>query len=327
MIAILHIVIAIPETRSQPLPTLVNLLAKLAFALPRLEPVPNWTFGSWNSRDPRARLRQELWWWAHKRGYDGPVTTKWHRGMKLNHHLAGDISFCTYVDGRYEPNEMCAIADVLRPGMCFVDVGANEGIFTLLGAAMVGPSGAVHAFEPSPRERGRLTSNLELNGLTNVRVHPVALGSTPRTASLSISDQEHPGHNTLGGFGYPETSEAYSVEVAVRTLDQVVEREGLDRVDVMKIDVEGSETAVLQGAEETLRKFRPVIIVEAQEKSLREMGSSIQELIHLIRSHGYEVRAPGSAGLPVPAIGGEIDSLNVICRPVALDGWDLRPRR
>jgi FkbM family methyltransferase len=244
------------------------------------------------------------------------VTTKWYSGLKLNHHLVGDISFCTYVDGRYEPNEMYAMANLLRSGMCFIDVGANEGIFTLLAAAAVGPTGTVHAFEPSPRERARLSSNLALNGLHNVRVHPIALGSSRRTASLSVSDQEHPGHNTLGGFGYRETSHAYSVEVAVEALDDVVEREGLDRVDLIKIDVEGSETAVLRGAGDTLRKFRPVIIVEAQETSLREMGSSVQELVDIIQGHGYDVRSSGSAGLPLPVTEGESASLNLICSPI-----------
>jgi FkbM family methyltransferase len=315
MIAILQIVIAIPEPQPQPLPTLMSLIARLAFALPRLEPTPNWSFGSWNDRDPRAQLRQRLWWWAHRRGYDGPVTTNWYLWLKLKHHLAGDISFCTYVDGRYEPNEMYAVASTLRPGMCFVDVGANEGIFTLLAAAAVGPSGAVHAFEPSPREHAHLLSNIELNSLTNVHVYPVALGNSPRTASLNVSDREHPGHNTLGGFSYRETSQAYSIEVAVQTLDQVVEREGLNRIDLMKIDVEGSETAVILGADQTLRRFRPVIIAEVSAPALSQMGSSTKELLDLIQSQGYEVQAFGKAGVPQPITNDDGGSMNVICYP------------
>jgi FkbM family methyltransferase len=319
VVAILLIVIGIPESRSQPLPRAAAFLARLAFALPRLEPRVSWHFGSWNDRDPRAQVRQRLWWWAHRRAYDGPVTTEWYLGLKFNHHLSGDVSFCTYVDGRYEPNEMYAVASLLRSGMTFVDVGANQGIFTLLAAAAVGPSGAVHAFEPSPRDRARLVSNIELNRLTNVHVHSAALGSDDRTASLIVSDQEHPGHNTLGGLSYRETSQAYSVVVAVQTLDQVVERERLRRVDLMKIDVEGSETAVLKGATRTLQKFRPVIIAEAQQTSLRQMGSSVRELMDLIRSHGYEIQAFGGTGEPTPLISDEIESVNMICKPEGLD--------
>jgi hypothetical protein len=152
--------------------------------------------------------------------------------------------------------------------------------------------------------------------LSNVKVHPVALGSAPRTASLSVSDREHPGQNTLGGFSYQETSRAYSIEVPVETLDQVVEREGLKRLDLMKIDVEGSETGVIRGAEQALKRFRPVIIAEANETALSHMGSSTKELLDLIKSLDYEVNAFGKAGVPEPITNSESGSMNVICYPL-----------
>lgn len=243
------------------------------------------------------------------------MTTSWYFGLKLNHHLTGDLSFCTYVDGRYEPNEMFAAASILDPGMCFVDVGANEGLFTLLASAVVGSSGRVHAFEPSPRERSRLEANIKLNRLSNVHVHPVALGSEQRIASLRVSNQAHPGQSTLGGFSYRETEEAYSVEVPVQTLDDVVERERPERIDLIKVDVEGSETAVLRGALESLHRFRPMIIVEAQQSALKQMGSSTGELMDLITGNNYTVQAFGNSGEPEPVSGEGVQSLNLICTP------------
>jgi FkbM family methyltransferase len=284
------------------------------FSLPPLAPVPEWKFGQWNSADPRARVRRRLWWWAHKRGFDGPVTTRWHLGTRLNHHLVGDISFCTYVDGRYEPNEMFAISKLLGPGMTFVDIGANEGVFTLLAAAAVGPSGSVHAFEPSPREGARLRSNVELNRFTNVHVHALALGSKTGVATLNVAGPDHPGHNTLGAFSYAESSHQ-SVEVPLVTLDDVLEREDVTQLDVVKIDVEGSETAVIRGARRTLERFRPTIVVEAFEPALQAMGSSVRELLDLVRDSGYDVGELD--GTPVAGSeGGLPQSLNVICRPV-----------
>lgn len=319
MVAILLIVIASPAPRPQPLPKPIGLLARLAFTLPRLEPITNWSFGDWNDRDPRAQLRQRLWWWAHRRAYDGPVTTDWYLGLKFNHHLAGDVSFCTYVNGRYEPNEMCAVAGLLRPGMTFVDVGANEGLFTLLASRLIGPTGAVHAFEPSPREAGRLAENIDLNGLANVRVHRVALGAAQGTAVLHVADVEHPGHNTLGGLVYHETKQAYSVDVPVLTLDQVADQEGFERLDLLKIDVEGSETAVLKGAQGVLRRFRPALLTEAQDESLRHMGSSVSELVELLRKLDYAVWAFGESGRPEPVIDDKVSSLNIICLPQGTD--------
>ncbi len=252
-------------------------------------------------------------------GHDGPVTTGWYFGLRFNHYLSGDMSQCTYVDGRYEPNEMYAMAQLIKPGMCFVDVGANAGIFTIMAARLTGERGAVHAFEPSPRDRERLQANIALNRLTNVTVHGEALGRSPSRAVLAVSGAERPGHNTIGGFMYAEDSAAYSVEVEVTTLDGVAEASNLTRLDVMKIDVEGFETAVLQGGTATLARFRPVMVIEAQDESLRRAGSSASELLALVRGLDYEVKVFGPSGKAEPVDGDRITGLNLLCvpRPVA----------
>ena len=121
-----------------------------------------------------------------------------------------------------------------------------------------------------------------------------------------------------GGFSYAETGTT-AVEVPVETLDGVVERSGVGRIDLIKIDVEGSETAVIKGAAHTLERFRPVILVEAFQPSLSRMGSSVRELLDLIRGHGYEVEEFGAGGSPRPLADGDPQSLNVICRPVKRD--------
>src|SRR6266851_7071412 len=158
-----HIDHGSPEVRlggvtaaERPLPKALDRLARSTFEVGRLEPVPGWRFGQWNRNDPRAWVRRLIWQVAQARGYDGPVVTDWYLGLKLNHHLTGDISRCTFVDGRYEPNEMYAMNRAVGEGMCVVDAGANEGLFTIMAARLVGDVGIVHAFEPSPRERDRL---------------------------------------------------------------------------------------------------------------------------------------------------------------------------
>lgn len=283
--------------------------------MPRLEPVPGWTFGEWNRRDPRAWVRRSIWRLARSRGYDGPVATGWYFGQRFNHHFSGDMSQCTYVDGRYEPNEMYAMSKLIRPGMCVVDVGANAGIFTLMAASLVGPEGSVHAFEPSQRDRARLLANVALNGLSNVSVHPPALGRAPGKAVLAVSRPEHPGHNTIGGFAYAAGGAAYSLEVEVSTLDGFASGHALTRLDLLKIDVEGSETAVLEGARESLRRFRPVIVCEAYDPSLRQLGTSASELLQLIRDSGYEIEVFGPSGVPEPLDGDRLTGVNVLCTP------------
>jgi FkbM family methyltransferase len=249
------------------------------------------------------------------RDYDGPVMTDWYFGLRFNHHLSGDMSQCTYVDARYEPNEMYAVSRLLRPGMTAVDVGANAGVFTLMAAKLVSPSGTVHAFEPSPRDRDRLRANLAANNLVNVTVHPVALGRAAGKAVLAVSGAEHPGHNTIGGFAYSDDDAPYSLEVEVATLDEIAAAQKLDRLDLLKIDVEGSETAVLQGAEESLRRFRPVIVVEGQDASLQQQGSSVTELLQVLRANDYEVKVFGPSGTAEPVLDEHLTGLNLLCLP------------
>jgi len=264
-------------------------------------------------------MRRSIWKLARSRNYDGPVTTSWYYGLRFNHHFSGDISQCTYIDARYEPNEMYAAAKLIGPGMCVVDVGANEGIFTLMAARLVGAGGTVHAFEPSPRDRDRLVANVSINGLSNVSVHAAALGRVAGKALLQVAGAEHPGHNTIGGFAYAETA-AYSVEVEVTTLDQVAEASALRRMDLLKVDVEGSETAVLQGGQDALRRFRPIVVVEAQEASLQQMGSSVPELLQLLRALDYEIRVFGPSGNAETLVGDRLIGLNLLCLPVSRPG-------
>jgi len=297
------------------LPKALDLLARSTFRVGRLEPVPGWQFGQWDHKDPLAWLRRSIWRLAQSGGYDGPVTTGWYLGMRFNHHLLGDMSQCTYVDGRYEPNEMHAISKLIGPGMTVVDVGANAGVFTLEAAKLVGAQGSVHAFEPSPRDRERLLANVSLNALANVHVHAEALGRATGKAVLAVSGSDHPGHNTIGGFSYAADARAYSVEVDVTSLDDFAAAQRLTRLDLLKIDVEGSETAVLQGARESLRRFRPAVVVEAYDPSLRQLGTSASELLQLLRDSGYELRVFGPSGRPEPLIGDELTGVNLLCLP------------
>ena len=280
-----------------------------------LEPVPGWRFGQWDRKDPRAWLRRSIWKFARSRGYDGPVATRWYLGLRFNHHLSGDMSQCTYVDGRYEPNEMYAMSNLLRDGMYVVDVGANAGVFTLIAARRVGATGKVFAFEPSPRDRARLLANVAANALRNVSVQPAALGRAPGKAVLQVSSAEHPGHNTIGGFAYSAEAGSGSVEVDVTSLDDFVRDRHLERLDLLKIDVEGSETTVLQGAEQTLRRFRPAIITEAYDPALRHLGTSVAELLQLLRAAGYDLQVFGPAGKPEPLLGDQLTGVNLLCLP------------
>ena len=159
----------------------------------------------------------------------------------------------------YEPATMKYLADQLKPGRVFVDVGANSGYFTLLAAGLVGPAGRVIAFEPNPSVRERLERNIDRNGFRDrVRVSPCAL-SDRSEEHVPLFVPEHDGFATL----VPTLTHAHSylagapaIDVRTSTFDDWIATSGLDVVSLVKIDVEGAEARVLAGMTASLAAGR-----------------------------------------------------------------------
>lgn len=154
----------------------------------------------------------------------------------------------------YEPAKHALILRHLRPGMTFIDVGANKGDFTLLAARLTGPAGRVISIEPEPENHSVLRRSIELNDYANITVLQVALSDSDATADLQIGSTS--GSHTLS----PEFNGLRAVSVPTRTLDTVVADHRLSSVDMIKIDVQGFELAVLRGAAQAL-KANPRIIL------------------------------------------------------------------
>ena len=226
----------------------------------------------------------------------------WRFGTHVVVTVPSDLGRCLWVAGCFEPNELAWLSGVLRPGMTFVDIGANIGLYSLVAARLVGTGGTVIAFEPSPRERRSLAGNLERNAIASVAVRADALGASEGRAVLHVADEAHAGQNTLGGTIYPGVSIVGEVEVRVTTLDAALAREGVERCDVVKLDVEGAEALVLAGAGEVLAGHRPLVLLELQEASLAAMGSGAAEVVGRLRSADYAVVPFAAAtGRPDPA--------------------------
>lgn len=239
---------------------------------------------------------------------------RWHEART---RIGTDLSRQLFVAGRYEPNELFAFAAGLRPGGVAIDVGANEGVFTVLGAERAGNTGTIVAIEPSDRERSVLEQNVSINGFGNVIVEAVALLDRPGEVELRIAELAHAGQNTVGSFAYADVRGSDTKTVRAERLDTLIEQLGLARLDVLKLDVEGAEHSVLAGAPRVLRELQPLMILELQNDSLRSLGSSRLDVIADLHSYGYDVRdfdlATGLVGTP----SGEDDtmSLNVLAAP------------
>ena len=293
--------------------------ALLAPGVPRLRPRPGWMFAEeyYEERRWLACRRGALWEAAREMELAVPITVRWHSGTTVDLTLGNDNSLCLYVCGSFEPNEFAFLDRVLKPGMVFIDVGANDGYYTLFAARRVGPTGLVVAAEPSSRERAHLQRNLGRNGLDNVTVVPAAIGAASGLADLHLAHGVHAGHNTLGAFAHDDVVRASLERVAIEPLDSVVSRLGLARVDFVKIDVEGAEARVVAGATDVLEKMRPILLLEVNDKALRAQGNCADTLLETLRDRfGYRVFVFSSAtGLLEAWPSGNALSSNVVAIP------------
>ena len=197
----------------------------------------------------------------------------------------------------YEPELRQAIATHTRPGMIAYDLGANVGVFSLLFARLVGPQGAVYAFEPEPNNYACLAATIQRNGLTHVHPSARAVGRVSGKGVFDRRGGAFSGRLVGESSAYGRTSNVTTVETT--SIDDLV-RAGLPAPDIVKIDVEGNEGLVLEGMAETLQRHRPTIVCELH----LHLGDSAESVLKLLDAHGYAVRSlsstPASAGSTAP---------------------------
>ena len=171
----------------------------------------------------------------------------------------------------------------------FLDVGANQGELTLV-AARRARRGRVVAFEPVPQWHERLAANVALNRFTNVTLVRAGVsdheGEAEMFTSLDTSAQSsfNEGLSSFQKAGPRDTSVG---RFPLVTLDAWAAREGLARLDLLKVDVEGSERAVLAGGSATLERFRPMLLLELNEETFGAAGYSGEKLAGDLRARGY----------------------------------------
>lgn len=195
--------------------------------------------------------------------------------------------------GTYEPELRDILAALLRPGGVAVDVGANVGWHTLLMGQRVGAEGRVLAVEANPSVRRRLVDNLAINGLIQVEIVPCALAASAGQVAFfgPADDDVESGNGHLVSATSVPGDQSNVLTVETRTLDAIVGAAGLKRLDVIKIDVEGYEWPVLQGAEDTLARYRPHVVFEYVSEYAARGGGTPDELMAFFERHGYRLFA------------------------------------
>jgi FkbM family methyltransferase len=193
----------------------------------------------------------------------------------------------------YEAETSHFLGAVLRAGDTFIDVGAHVGYFSMLGAALVGPTGRVVSFEPDESNYAHLLEHVARNSASHVLPVPLALGAEPRVAEFFVNADNDGGHGLwqVGTHPFNErTREAPRTrKVFLTSLDDFLGDRSVPSLKVIKIDAEGSELAVLTGARELLARHSvPFVIAEINRFALEAMGSSEAALRATMTRLGYE---------------------------------------
>ena len=184
--------------------------------------------------------------------------------------------------GIYEKETTDWIVSSLREGDTFLDVGANAGYFTLIGYSSVGPTGKVIAFDPVPLNCNTVRGHLDQNNIFNVVVEGLAVSNASGKTRFSVQHNNANSHMSDISISHATEKEDESIEVDVVKLDDYVASNKI-MPSVIKVDVEGAEKLVLEGAGMLLRDFNCAWIISTHSSVLYEECKIIME------SYGYIV--------------------------------------
>jgi len=210
----------------------------------------------------------------------------------------------------YVESEICGLRDLVQPGDVCLDVGAAAGIYTVALSRLAGPDGHVHSVEPLPFANLHVARLLNVARSTNVHQHAVALGAEPGMDVMNVP---------IGRFGLvtgrsfldrradgPDPNDEFgrhlTITVTVDTLDALCSRQGISRLDFIKIDVEGAELQVLEGGKEVIGSFRPAMLVEIEARHTGRYRHTPEEVIAWTLDRGYSMFAWRRGWQPVDSI-------------------------
>lgn len=262
-----------------------------------------------------------------------PLSSKLPNGIRVSCDLRDHVQRHIYYWGLYEPVESWVFTQLLKPGDTMFDAGANVGQYSLLASTIVQAQGSVHSFEPAAVNRQKLSESIANNGLVNIRLNGLALWDRPEVLTMKL-DQADLEDLNFGSYSAQQRAvdengpfdETDSVQ-AIR-IDDYVSENRLQALNVIKMDIEGSEYRALQGSRATLIEFRPMILMELNQLAAQNHGGDLGDLWRLLVDElGYDLFAIEPSPRPpvrLESIKG-IERMNVVAvhkdspKPAVLD--------
>lgn len=212
-----------------------------------------------------------------------PVTGKLRNGMVITSVLGDGVGEIIRKEGCYEPVTADAVHGQLTDETVFYDVGAHIGQYSLLASRCCRE---VHAFEAVPATFAYLSRNVQQNSLTNVTVNNIAVSDTCGTIQIHEASLDNLGSSSMIA---PEQISGHVYTVPSISLDEYVKTHS--EPDVIKVDVEGAELLVLEGASSLIHRKHPVLVIEVNEETLGRFGHTPVDLLDALQSFGYDLRS------------------------------------
>ena len=221
--------------------------------------------------------------------FQGVVKNARRLDLELHLHLDEWIQANVYFTGSYEMEELDLVKSILKPEDVFIDLGANIGLYSMIASRAVGPKGHVYSFEPFPLNAERLKQHLVLNDCLNATVIEKAVADKSGSLTLKYDSSSH---NT--GMPSAYSTDGAEVEVDVVALDDLAKDQKWNRVDFIKMDIEGGEYLALLWMRQILETWKPKILLELHPEAVARTPYTTNQIIEVLTERRYAGRQIGS---------------------------------
>ena len=215
--------------------------------------------------------------------FNGITQTIKYKDLNLTLNIDDWIQENIYFLGEYESIELKTLKLFLKKDSVFIDIGANFGLYTLNASNLINETGQIIAFEPFSKSFSSLKNNLLINKLNKVTIENIAIGECDGTINLFYNKEDR----NLGMVSTTPLNKGFIENVSITSFDNYLKNTSniINSIDLIKIDVEGSELSVLKGMKKSLIKFSPSILIEILDINGKENMNAIESFLN---KFGYE---------------------------------------
>lgn len=224
------------------------------------------------------------------------------------------IGAAFYWIGFHEFKEWRYLQRYLKPEMVFLDVGANQGEYSLFAAKRL-TSGSVIAFEPVDKIYQKLQYNISMNKFPNIRTYNLGLSDVAGIVPIYEMDSEGANNEGLATLYQSEVRGKMIQQIKLDILDNLMSDFNLSRIDFIKVDIEGAELSMLKGARETIARFRPMIMVEMNSETFNAAGYTQGAIIDFFTELHYKPHYIDSRGGLSPQVSADRMFTNIVFVP------------